>query len=379
MAGNYSPGGEVPVPRELEGLGQRAREAGLALRAVQPAGPVPAEAAERLNGWLDEGRAGEMHYLERTRRELTDLRAWKPWARSVALFRMPYGRDASGFRGGGRVARYALGRDYHHVLGRRLEKLGRRLREAGAVVRFRAATDAAPVMEREWALAGGLGFRGKNTLVLQPEEGSWFFLGELLVDAEWPTWSAAAPAASCGSCTRCLQACPTDAFPNAYSLDPRRCISYLTIESRRPIPRELRAACGEWVFGCDVCMEVCPFGTDGEDHAETWGTLPALREWTLEDLLASDLRRFEEAFRGSPLRRPGWGGLLRNACVVLGNLGRGRSALTRALEHPEALVRGHAAWALGRMGERAALDRALPREDEEWVREELTAALEACV
>jgi len=377
MIEKYNPREAAPrsLPAASEPLADLAREAGLELQAVVAAGPLPAEIGKRLDAWLDAGRAGDMHYLTRGRAHLTDLRHWKPWGRSLALFGLSYSRGSGGFQGGGKVARYALGRDYHHLLGRRLEKLGRRLRREGRLRRFRAVTDAAPLLEREWALRGGLGFRGKNTLLLHRVHGPWVLLGELLVDAAWPAWVLPAPQASCGSCTRCLDACPTAAFPRPYELDPRRCISYLTIENRGPIPRALRPLLGEWVFGCDVCLEVCPFGSSQPDQEELWGTLPALEQLTLEDLLGLSRPAFERAFRGSPLRRPGWAGLLRNACVALGNLKRGAGALERALGHEEPLVRGHAAWALGILGEHRPLEAAWSREAADPVREEIEAAL----
>ncbi|MFQ5749715.1 MAG: tRNA epoxyqueuosine(34) reductase QueG [Planctomycetota bacterium] len=380
MIEKYSPQRGAPrgVPAAAGPLADLARAAGLELQAVVAAGPLPAEIGKRLDAWLDAGRAGEMGYLARGRPHLTDLRRWKPWGRSLALFSLSYARASGGFKGGGKVARYALGRDYHHLLGRRLEKLGRRLRKEGLVRRFRAVTDAAPLLEREWALRGGLGFRGKNTLLLHRIHGPWVLLGELLVEAEWPPWVPPAPQPSCGSCTRCLEACPTGAFPRPYEIDSRRCISYLTIEKRGPIPRALRPLLGEWVFGCDVCLEVCPFGSSQSDQGELWGTLPALEQLTLEDLLGLSRPAFERAFRGSPLRRPGWAGLLRNACVVLGNLGRGAAALEKALGHEEPLVRGHAAWALGILGERTPLETARAGEEADSVREEIEAALAAC-
>lgn len=358
-------------------LAESAAEVGLRLKALLPAGPVPEAAAQRLAAWFAAGRAGEMAYLERQRPILADPRTWKPWARSLALFTAAYPRRELGFRGGGRVARYALGRDYHHVLGRRLQRLGRRLQDQKLVARFRAVTDAAPILEKEWALAGHAGFRGKNTLVLDQEVGPWLLLGELLMDTEWPTWLPDAPSASCGTCTRCLDACPTNAFPAPYLLDPRRCISYLTIEHRSSLPLELRRGVGDWVFGCDVCLEVCPFGTRAAEQAADWGELPALQTLSLEDLLRLSPADYRHWFRGSPIRRAGYGGLLRNACVALGNLGRGAPALAGALEHPLALVRGHAAWALGIQGEEVPLRRALSRESDPSVRGELEAALAA--
>jgi epoxyqueuosine reductase len=350
-----------PPPAPVAIAAAAAEEAGLTLRATLPAAPLDEEVNERLAAWFAAERAGEMEYLERGRPSFGDLRTWKPWTRGALLFAMPYARAAGGFRGGGRVARYALGRDYHHVLGRRLEKLGRALRARGFLSRFRAVVDAAPVLEREWAVRGAVGFRGKNTLLLHPRHGPWVLLGELLVDVEMPPWAPPSERAGhCGSCTRCLDACPTQAFDGPFLLDPRRCISYLTIESRSAIPPPLRRTMGNWVFGCDVCLEVCPFGSHAEDQAAVWGLHPALTQLTLEDLPTLSPEVFHRLFTGSPIRRAGPEGLARNAVVVLGNLGRGGSALRTALaDHPSALVRGHAAWALGRLGgERAALEAA---------------------
>ncbi len=364
-----------PPPPPLQEAARIAAELDLELRAAVPAGPLAPEPLERLDAWLADGRAEGMDWLERGRPMMGSLCSWKPWAGSALLFTAAYDRPAGGFRGGGRVARYALGRDYHNQLGRRLEKLGRRLRDAGLIQRFRAVVDAAPVLEREWALRASTGFRGKNTLVLDPERGPWQLLAELIVDAAWPEWTPAPPSPSCGSCVSCLELCPTGALDAPWSLDPRRCISFLTIEFDGLIPRALRARMGDWVFGCDLCLEVCPFG-GGADHSATWGETPALQRWSLEEMLEATEAEFDQAFRGSPIRRAGWAGLLRNACVALGNLRRGAGALTAALRHPEWLVRAHAAWALGELGERQALAEALAAEEDPRVREELRAALE---
>lgn len=369
----------LPVPEPVAMLATAAAAAGLTLRATLPALPLDDEVNERVAEWFGESRAGEMGYLERGKPSFGDLRAWKPWARGALLFAMPYARPAGGFRGGGRVARYALGRDYHHVLGRRLEKLGRALKAQGFLSRFRAVVDAAPVLEREWAIRGAIGFRGKNTLLLHPRYGPWVLLGELLVDVEMLPWAPPAERAGhCGSCTRCLDACPTQAFDGPFLLDPRRCISYLTIESRQAIPPPLRAAMGDWVFGCDVCLEVCPFGTHAGDHGDDWGLHPALAELSLEDLPTLSPEVFNKLFTGSPLRRAGAEGLARNAAIVLGNLRRGLPTLREAVRsHPSALVRGHAAWALGRLeGGRPALE-AARLDSDPGVKAEAVAALAA--
>ena len=361
----------------LATLQQAAQEVGLEVRATTPVEALRAEVRTRIRQWMHEGRAGEMDYLAAAAPLLEDPRAWKDWAQSMVLVALPYAREAGSFRGGGRVARYALGRDYHNLIGKRLERLGKRLRAAGLVDRFRACIDAAPLAEREWAIQAQTGWRGKNTLLLDPDFGPWVLLGELLVDAPLPDYRKPVRRwASCGSCTRCLDICPTGALDAAWSLDARLCLSYLTIELRGAIPHELRPALGEWVFGCDLCLEVCPFGDHAGEHDAEWGRLPALDELRLEDLLGLDEARFAAHFQGSPLRRPGRAGLARNACVALGNLGRGEAELSLALEQdPAALVRGHAAWALGRLDARAALEAAWAKEQDAEVRDEIDRAL----
>jgi epoxyqueuosine reductase len=360
-------------------LHQAAHEVGLEVRATEAVEVLPSEVRTRVRKWMAEGRAGQMDYLSGVTPLLEDPRAWKDWAQSMILVALPYAREAGSFRNGGRVARYALGRDYHNLIGKRLERLGKRLRAAGIVSRFRACTDAAPLLEREWALRGHVGWRGKNTLVLDPDFGPWVLLGELLVDVPLPHYRKAARRwATCGTCTRCLDVCPTGALDAAWSLDARLCLSYLTIELRESIPRELRPALGEWVFGCDLCLEVCPFGDHAGDHADAWGHLPALAELSLEDLLGLSEQQFTQHFQGSALRRPGRAGLARNACVVLGNMRRGEAALRQAMKSDSsALVRGHAAWALGQLGDFSALRLALSLEADPEVCREIDAALQA--
>ncbi|MCH2100338.1 MAG: tRNA epoxyqueuosine(34) reductase QueG [Planctomycetes bacterium] len=364
----------------LATLHEAAAEVGLVVRATQKVGALPNTTRTRLRQWALDGRAGEMDYLVSNTPLLEDPRAWKSWAKSMVIVALPYAREAGSFRGGGRVARYAMGRDYHNLIGKRLIRLGKRLRTAGLADDFRACTDAAPIAEREWAIESRVGWRGKNTLVLDPEYGPWVLLGELLVDQYLPEYRAPKSRwASCGTCTRCLEVCPTGALDSAWSIAARLCLSYLTIELNGAIPTELRSAMGEWVFGCDLCLEVCPFGDQAGDHSEEWGRLEAFDQLRLEDLLSLDEASFLQYFQGSPIRRPGRAGLARNACVVLGNLGRGEAELAKALEtHDEPLVRGHAAWALGQIGERAALQARWSLESDRQVRSEIEAALEAC-
>jgi len=244
------------------------------------------------------------------------------------------------------------------------------------------------LLEREIAACAGLGFVGKNTSLIHPRRGSWLFLGELLLPVEIPTdglLGGTAPLshkASCGRCTRCLDACPTNAFVAPYTLDARRCISYLTIELKGPIPRELRAMMGNRVFGCDVCQEVCPWNrrfarptTEVAFLLQTGAVAPHLL-----DLIALDDQGFQRRFRGSPVKRAKRRGLLRNVAVALGNWGHPVAvpALARALNDAEPLIRGHAAWALGRIATgvaRRALGKALTAETDDWVREELRLAM----
>jgi epoxyqueuosine reductase len=377
----------IPVPL----LSELATEVGLELRGVTAVEPLPDQVLQRLQNWFDQGRAGEMDYLPRAAEVLGNPADWKAWAKSIVLFALPYHRAPGAFRGGGRVATYALGRDYHNLLGKRLERLGKRLRERGLVEHFRGCTDAAPLLEREWALRGELGWRGKNTLLIDPQHGPWVILGELLLDCALPEYQIPPTRqASCGTCTRCLDVCPTGALDQAYQLDARLCISYLTIELRGPIPIELRSKIGDWVFGCDLCLEVCPFGHHTDDYTEQWGSHPALGQYCLIELLEISAADFELAFRGSPIRRTGWAGLLRNVCVVLGNLGARNAAdvadavkVASALEHclathPETLVRGHAAWALGQLGCETELLACSTHQSDAWVRTEVEQALLHC-
>ena len=286
------------------------------------------------------------------------------------------------------MARYARRLDYHQVLRQALEELAHFIATcSGAEIAWRAATDSAPLLERPLAERSGLAWIGKNTLALRPDLGSYFFLAELLLDLPLELPALTPHPDRCGRCTRCLDACPTQAIASPYLLDARRCISTWTIESSGPIPRWIRPHIGDMLFGCDICQEVCPWNRRPDplisphflaEHAAA----PTL-SLTALDLLEMTSRQINRLFEGSALRRAGRSGLARNAAVVLGNT-RPDGALARliarlALE-PVALVRGHIAWALSRfdMPEAAgALLRALDTEPSPYVREELIAALDA--
>lgn len=312
----------------------------------------------------------------------TDPQALLPGARSiisVALsYHVPEGGQAPGLRG--RVARYAWGDDYHKVMKNKLKSLAEGLSQRlGRPVQARWYVDDGPMLDRAVAERAGIGWFGKNTCILTPTHGSWVFLGQLITDVELEPDPPLKK--TCGQCVRCIDACPTGAIVAPYLIDNRRCISYLTIENRGPIPRELRPLIGDWVFGCDICQEVCPVNRKAAPSQEPAFQRRGLSTLELTFVLSMTQEEFLERFRGSPIKRAKLEGLKRNACVVLGNLGDVSAvpALARALGKEAPLVRGHAAWALGRIGggpAEAALEEALGRESDPQVVEEVRAALE---
>lgn len=362
-----------------------ARELGFARAAVVPI--EPPRRHELYASWLAAGHAGEMAYLAEPEHvgPRGDLRALLATAQTLVVVALAYDRTSpvpADALVRGKIARYARGEDYHLVMRDKLVALADRLARAlGAPVATRPCVDSAPVLEREWAERGGLGFVAKNTMLIAPGVGSYVVLGELLVAAELPiTAPETPPKPRCGSCRACLDACPTGAFVDAYVLDARRCISYLTIEHRGSIPRELRPAIGTWVFGCDVCQEVCPFNA-GEGSDPDPLLRPRSIDHAVPDLVAlaakgaNQLRQF---VRRTALRRVSREILLRNVAVALGNTGDAAAipALVALLAHRTPIVRGHAAWGLGRLGAREPLVHLLATEPDAFVRDELTAALE---
>ena len=285
----------------------------------------PAESATHFDDWLARGCEGEMHYMARDPHIRRDTRLPHPGAVSAIVVGMDYG----GAEASGPVARYARGDDYHDVMRDRLRQLHAWLsREVGREVDGRPYVDTAPILERDLARRAGLGWFGKNTMLINPERGSYFFIGSLFVALELVP-SAPFDADRCGSCTRCLEACPTDAFDGPRQLDARKCVSYLTIEHRSAIPAGLHEGVGDRVYGCDVCQDVCPWNVKfARELAEDSPFSP--REFiegkdalTLSrDILALDHDAFSAAFRKSPMKRAKRAGLQRNAAVVLGNPGR---------------------------------------------------------
>ena len=317
----------------------------------------PAETAGQFDGWLHAGHAGEMHYLERGAAKRRDSRLPVEGARSAVVVGMSYGgREPSG-----PVARYARGDDYHDVMEQRLRALHECVDTwIGAPVRGKAYVDTGPILERDLARHAGLGWFGKNTMLINRSIGSFFFLGALLLDLELEP-DAPFETEHCGTCTRCLDACPTHALLEPGVLDARRCISYLTIELKDAIPPEFREPMGGLVYGCDICQDVCPwnvrFARDLPDESPyaPREVLAGKSAHTLaRELLGLTQPEFAAAFRGSPMKRAKLRGLKRNAAVVLGNVGAAEDVdvLTRALDDPEQLVRAHARWALRRIADR---------------------------
>ena len=337
--------------------------------------------------WLRRGYHGEMTYMARTARQRTHPGEFLPWARSivsVALnYSTPYTREGEQEDIRGWIARYAWGDDYHDVLQAKLLRLLDFVRgQAGPEVQGRIFVDAGPVLDRDAGARAGIGWYGKNTNLLSMRIGSFFFLGELFLSL--PLAPDKPVRDRCGQCRLCLDACPTNAFVGPYILDARRCISYLTIELKGAIPRDLRPLVGTHIFGCDICQDVCPYNARIKPTREAaFHPREGLHAPELIPLLALGDAEFRTKFRGSPILRAKRRGFLRNVCVALGNLRRGEAvpALARTLrEDPDALVRAHAAWALGRIGTggaEAALREAAERETDPAVRAEIGAALEA--
>jgi epoxyqueuosine reductase len=376
-------------------LKEKARGLGFSLVGV--ATVEPSDHLDLYRRWVGDGRHGDMAYLARedavARR--ADLRQTMPSIRSAVVLAHEYFQeDPAGVPADparGVIARYARGQDYHGTIKKLLLNLHQWIEESvEAPVEGRIYVDTGPILEREMALRAGVGWFGKNTMLIHPKRGSYFFLGLILLDLEL---DADAPFQEdhCGTCRSCLDACPTGALlgrdpSGAPVMDAPRCISYLTIEHRGPIPAELRPLMGNRIYGCDICQEVCPwnerFARPAEEEAyraksELDG--PSLVELA-DKLLSLDELGFRVFFQESPITRAKRGGLLRNVCVALGNWGVAEAVpvLVRALTDGDVLVRGHAAWALGRVGTSQARGSLLEMSEEEgngWVRQEIADAI----
>jgi len=343
-----------------QALFEEARRLGFVLAGVTTPDPSPHMAF--FERWLDQGYHGEMAYLasERSRRCRADPQVILPECQSILVLAIPYSPPPTPSDGlSGRVAAYALGEDYHEELLPRLARLVAFLEQRlGHPVPHRYYTDTGPILERDLAQRAGLGWIGKNTCLIHPRHGSYLLLAEILLglalepDPPFPT-------DHCGTCTRCIEACPTDAILPGRVLDARRCISYLTIENKGEIPEALRPQMGNWIFGCDICQIVCPWNRFAAPQGDAAfrpfdaSGLPRAGS-AVSDLIAAlalSPDDFRQRFRRSPVRRAKRSGLLRNVSVALGNLGDPRAlpALERAASDPDPLVRQHAEWARQRL------------------------------
>lgn len=349
---------------------------------------APARRLDAYLRWVRDGRQGQMGYMARPDRvaRRQDPQIILPGLKSIISVGLSYStmqapQQITNDFSRGRISNYAWGADYHDLMAPRLEELANWLQKMDPGTRSRVYVDTGAILERDHAEMAGLGFTGKNTMLIAPRSGSWFFLGELLTTLTLPP-SLPPVMPSCGSCQRCLVACPTDAFPAAYELDARRCISYLTIELKGWIPRDLRPSMGNWIYGCDVCQDACPFNRFARPTSEA-AFQPADIDAVappLLDILTLDEAGFNRRFAASPIKRIKRGRLVRNACVAAGNWGDPLAipALGKLLQDPEPIVRGHAAWALGQIKDRvalAAIANALQSEKDQQVRQELGAGL----
>ena len=355
---------------------EKAYDLGFDLIGVAPAQRAPH--AEAYRRWLANGYQAEMQWLAKRPHRREDPRQVVPEARSVIVVGLSYfvldpAAELWSDPSRGRIARYCWGLDYHDIMLPRLRTLGDFIDQMTKQTRSqRAYVDTGPVLERNFAAQAGLGFIGKNTLLLSPKLGSYLFLGEILIDLEL-AYDEPAPnggascrfdppgqskrVGTCGRCTRCLEICPTHAFPAPYILDSNRCISYLTIELKGSIPLTLRPLLGNWIFGCDACQEICPwvrrYSQPTREHF--LGYDPDQIAPKLIDLMQLDEAAFRARYKGSPIKRSKRRGLLRNVAVALGNWGspEGLPVLERALQDHEPLIREHAAWAINRIKNRS--------------------------
>lgn len=316
--------------------------------------------------WLDDGAAGEMQWIERGAAKRRDPQLVLPGARSVIVLALNYWQEEQETAGRksdigkiGRIARYAWGDDYHDVIEEKLKSIDQLLRGLGGSQK--CYVDTGPVLERDHAAEAGIGWHGKSTMLLDTRLGAWFFLAEILTTLELAPDRPQRE--RCGTCTRCITACPTRAITAPHRLDARRCISYLTIELKGSIPVELRPLIGDRIYGCDDCLEACPWNRFASASREgAFAARPYVHGMSLRDFLELDEAGFRSLFRRSPIKRIKRRGFLRNVCVALGNVGtvEDLDALQIAARDPEPLIAEHAAWAIERIRERRSGDAPSP-------------------
>ncbi len=374
------PSNAASLTNDLKAAAERL---GFSQAAVCPA--VSPSGATRLGEWLHLGYGGEMDYISLRQQAYADPGMVLEGARSILMLTLNYRTAEPELPqdGQGRISRYAWGpTDYHDVIHERLKELVKLVETNVPGAKARGVVDSAPLLEREFAQLAGLGWIGKHTLLLSRQQGSYFFLAALLTDQEL-VYDEPQDANHCGSCTACLDACPTEAFVQPHLLDATRCISYLTIELDGPVPRELRPGIGDWLFGCDVCQDVCPWNRfappSTEPAFEPRQDAPS-NPVQLAELFDMDDAAFRLRFRHTPLWRAKRRGLLRNAAIVLGNQRDAKAipAILCGLRDSEPLIRGASAWALGEVGTEeanAALKERLADEEDGCVRREIEAAI----
>ena len=363
---------------------RRASSLGFGLVGISPAGPLPD--GQRYKEWLSMGHAGKMHYLECRVERREDVRNILPGAKSVITCGLNYNTEApystscdDGRKGW--IARYAWGGDYHGVMDEKLSSLSDFIRaETSGSAGIMRYSDTGPVLERAHARYGGIGWIGKNTCLINQETGSWIFLGELITDIELE-YDSPAPD-RCGTCTRCIDACPTGALTEPYTLDSRLCISYLTIELKEKMPFDLRDKTGSNIFGCDICQDVCPWNRKAPVTDESsFQPRPGLYNPGLDTIASLGPQEFRALFKGSPIKRTKRRGLLRNALVAIGNSGDPGfvPVVAECLGDEEPLVRIHAVWALWKLEGKGAFGPLLSlkeSEEDPAVLEELDYILE---
>ncbi len=367
-----------PTDTLADRLKREAARIGFAACGIAPADSAP-ESAARLQAWLSDGAHGDMIWMEARADQRGRPQALWPEVRSVIALGMSYAPAAdplalAAHPDHARISVYAQGGDYHDVVKRRLKELARWLvAEAGGDVKV--FVDTAPVMEKPLAAAAGLGWQGKHTNLVSRAHGSWLFLGAIFTTLELAADDAGS--GRCGRCDACQRACPTDAFPAPYRLDARRCISYLTIENKGPIPRAFRASMGNRIYGCDDCLAVCPWNKFASAAAANLAFAPRaeLAAPRLADLLALDDAGFRRLFAGSPIKRIGRDRFVRNCLVAAGNSGDAGliGVVTALLDDPAPVVRGAAVWALSMLdpaGFVAAREKRMAGETDEQVRAE---------
>ncbi len=357
-----------------------ALEAGFDLVGFGPPSPA-AETARRFDAWIDAGRHGDMAWLAKNRERIVDASRYVTGVRGAIALGFEYSGEAAAV-GEAKLARYAAGRDYHRALGKRLERLHAGLDAEGiGAGTLRHGVDAVPILERSLAAQAGIGFLAKSSGIIHPSHGPWLLLAEVLhgEDIE-PSGPARG---SCGTCTACLDACPTQAIVADHQVDARRCLSYTTIEKRGLIDWELRSPQADWLFGCDVCIEVCPFTSRAKRRRADDTDLalhPAVETYTLVGVLDMSIDDWNRDWTGTAVRRAKREGLRRNAAIVAANLGleAATPSLRLCLADADPGVRSAAAWALAKLGtERRAIEDALAREGDALVRADIERSLEA--